>query len=85
MKTCAHAVARAYDSAKMADETNAFTVPDRGVYSVTIHVTFKSIYDGYGIFVSVLDLMGTGNTVTADRDRAEEWYARAAEADRSGQ
>ena len=25
-KTCAHAVARAYDSARMADETNAFTV-----------------------------------------------------------
>lgn len=54
------------------DETNAFTVPDRGVYSITIHVTFASIYDGYGIFVNVLDLMGTGNTVTADRDRAEE-------------
>ena len=52
--------------------TNAFTVPVRGVYSITIHATFSSIYEGYGISVSVLDLMGTGNTVTVDRDRAGE-------------
>ena len=54
------------------DETNAFTVPDRGVYSITIHATFESVYDDHSITVSVVDLMGTGNTVTADRDRAEE-------------
>ena len=54
------------------DGTNAFTVPVRGVYSITIHATFSSIYEGYGISVSVLDLMGTGNTVTVDRDRAGE-------------
>ena len=54
------------------DETNAFTVPVRGVYSITIHATFRSLYDGYGISVNVLDLMGTGNTVTADKDRAGE-------------
>ena len=53
------------------DETNSFTLPTRGVYSVTVHATFASVYTGYGITVNVFD-GGTGNTVTADKERAEE-------------
>ena len=53
------------------EETGTFTLPARGPVSVTIYVSFVSTYEDYGVTVTVLD-GGTGNTVTVDKDRADE-------------
>ncbi len=53
------------------EATGTFKLPARGPVSVTIYVSFVSLYEDYAVTVTVLD-GGTGNTVTADRERADE-------------
>ena len=51
--------------------TNTVTLPARGPVSMTIYVSFVRTIEDDGITVTVID-GGTGNTVTADKDRADE-------------